>query len=382
MKSFTKFKLIAAALGMALSAGAFAQNIKIGAILSVTGPAAFLGTPEQQTLQLYVEKINSEGGLLGRKLELVSYDDASEANKSNSFTKRLIEEDKVDVLIGGTTTGNTMAAVPLAERAGVPFISLAAGIAIVEPVKKWVFKTPHSDRQVVERVLRDMQKRGFKKIALLSETSGFGQSGHKEVLALAPTLGMEVVVVETYGPKDTDMTAQLTKIKGNPAVQSVFVFGLGQGPAIVSKNMAQLGMKTPHYESHGVASEQFIKLAGPSAEGIRLPATALLVPEKLPAGDIQKKVVTDYTKAFNDRYKVDPSAFGGNAHDGIMLYVDAVKRANSTDKEKVRAALESTRKFVGTNGVVNMSATDHSGLDLSGLRMLEIRNNDWTLIND
>jgi branched-chain amino acid transport system substrate-binding protein len=380
MKTLIKYKVIPLILGVALTGGAFAQNIKIGSVLSVTGPAAFLGTPEHQTLQLYVEKVNNEGGLLGRKLELVMYDDGSEAGKSNSFTKRLIEEDKVDVLIGGTSTGSTMSAVPLAEKAGVPFVSLAAGITIVEPVKKWVFKTPHSDRQVVERVMNDMQKRGIKKIGLLSETSGFGQSGNKEVLALAPKLGIDILVAETYAPKDTDMTAQLTKIKNSPGVQAIFVFGLGQGPAIVSKNMAQLSMKLPHYESHGVASEEFIRLAGPVADGVLLPATALLVADKLPNTDPQKKIVTDYTNTFKERYKVRPSAFGGNAYDGFMLYVDAVKRANSVDKEKVRAALETTKNFIGTNGTFNMTPTDHMGLNLTGLRMLEIQKGDWTLI--
>ncbi len=275
-----------------------------------------------------------------------------------------------------------MSAVPLVESAGIPFISLASGISIVEPVNKWVFKTPHSDRQVVERVLNDMQNSGIEKIAVLSETSGFGQSVQKELLATAPKIGIEVVVAETYALKDTDMTAQLTKIKHNPDVQAVFVLGTGQGPVIVSKNMSQLGIELPHYETHGVASEEFIRLAGAFSEGIRLPATALLVADKLSNNDSQKKVITDYVKAFKERYKTNPSAFGGNAHDGFMLYVNAVNTANSVDKEKVRTALEATKNFVGTNGHVNMTPTDHMGLDLSGLRMLEIRKGEWTLLDD
>jgi branched-chain amino acid transport system substrate-binding protein len=362
------------------SNGALAQNVKIGSFLSVTGPAAFLGDPELKTLQLYVEKINQEGGVLGRKLELVHYDDAGDSAKSNSFAKRLIEDDKVDVIIGGSTTGGTMAIVPLVERSGLPFISLAGGVSIIDPVKKWVFKVPHTDRMAAEKVFAEMKKRNLKKIALLSESSGFGQSGRKESMAVAAKYDIEIVANETYAPKDTDMTAQLAKIKNVPGVQAIFVFGLGQGPALVSKNIAQLAIKLPHYESHGVASEEFIKLAGAAAEGIRLPAAAVLVPAKLAANDPQKQVVNGYVKNYSERYKADVSTFGGHAYDALMLYVGAVKKAGSFDKEKVRTAIESTRNFVGTGGVVNMSATDHLGLDASAFKMLEIRNGDWTLV--
>ena len=173
------------ALATGLTVASAAEPIKIGSVLSVTGPAAFLGDPELKTLQLYVEKLNKEGGLLGRPLQLIHYDDGSDANKANSFGKRLIEDDKVDIIVGGTTTGSTMSMVPLVEKAEVPFISLAGAVVIVEPVKKWVFKTPHTDRMAAEKVFEDMKKRGLTKVALLSETSGFGQSGKKETEAMA-----------------------------------------------------------------------------------------------------------------------------------------------------------------------------------------------------
>ena len=371
----------AAAALMAASAGAFAQgnDIKVGAVLSVTGPAAFLGEPELKTLQLYIERINGAGGVLGRKLALVHYDDGSEAAKANSFAKRLLESDKVDVVIGGTTTGATMAMAPLVEKAQIPFVSLAGGVVIIEPVKKWVFKTPHTDRMAAEKVFADMKKRGLTKIALLSETSGFGQSGRKEAQAVAPKMGIELVADETYGPKDADVTAQLTKIKATPGVQAVFVFGLGQGPAVVAKNLAQLGGKLPHYQSHGVASNEFLKLAGAAAEGARLPSPALLIAQALPTNDAQKTVVSGYFKAYQDRFKEEPSTFGGYAHDALMLVTDAIKRAGSTDGEKLRTALEQTKGYVGVTGVFNLSATDHMGLDLSAFRMLEITKGDWVL---
>lgn len=370
----------ALALGSLSSLTAIAADpIKIGSILSVTGPAAFLGDPELKTLQLYVEDINKKGGVLGRQLQLVHYDDGSDANKANGFAKRLIDDDKVDLIVGGTTTGSTMSTVPLVERAGVPFISLAGAVVIIEPVKKWVFKTPHTDRMAAEKVFEDMKKRGITKVALFSETSGFGQSGKKETEAVAGKYGITLVANETYGPKDTDMSPQLTKIKNTAGVQAVFVFGLGQGPAIVTKNYKQLGITLPLYQSHGVASDEFLKLAGPAAEGVRLPSPAQLIPEKLPASDPQKPVVTAYDKAYKERYKQDVSTFGGYAYDGLMIAVDAIKRAGSTDKAKVRDAIEATKGYVGTSGKVTMSATDHMGLDLSSFRMLEVKGGDWTI---
>ena len=372
--------VVATALAVSAFGAMAADPIKIGSVLSVTGPAAFLGDPELKTLQLYVADINKKGGVLGRQLELVHYDDGSDANKANGFAKRLLDDDKVDVLIGGTTTGSTMSMVPLAEKSATPFISLAGAVVIIEPVKKFVFKTPHTDRMAAEKVFEDMKKRGLTKVALLSETSGFGQSGKKETEAVAGKYGITLVANETYGPKDTDISPQLTKIKNTAGVQAVFVFGLGQGPAIVTKNYKQLGITLPLYQSHGVASGEFLKLAGSAAEGVRLPSPAQLIPEKLNAKDPQKPVVTAYGQAYKAAYKTDVSTFGGYAYDGLLLAVDAIKRAGGTDKAKVRQALENTKGLVGTSGTFNMSATDHMGLSLSAFRMLEVKGGDWALV--
>ena len=369
------------ALLLTLAAGsALAQEpIRIGAVLSVTGPASFLGDPEQKTLEMQVEKINADGGVLGRKLQLVAYDSAGDAEKARTFAKRLIEQDKVDVLVGGSTTGETMAAVPLAEAAGVPFISLAGAVVIVEPVKKWVFKTPHTDRMACDKIFVDMKARGISKVALISGSGGFDKSMRGECLKVAPNHGMQIVADETYGAADTDMTAQLTKIKGSGA-QAVLNAGFGQGPAIVTRNHKQVGVNLPMYQSHGVASKEYIKLAGDAAEGVRLPAAALLVADLLPAGDAQKPIVTAYRNAYEAKYKSEVSTFGGHAYDGLMLAVNAIKAAGGTDKAKVRDAIEATKGYVGTGGVVNMSATDHMGLDLSAFRMLEVKSGNWSLV--
>jgi branched-chain amino acid transport system substrate-binding protein len=372
---------VAAVLGLCAATAARAQEpIRIGAFLSVTGPASFLGDPELKTLELYVERLNAAGGLLGRKLQLVAYDDAGDAEKARTFVKRLLEQDKVDAIVGGSTTGATMAAVPLTEAAGVPFVSLAGAVVIVEPVKKWVFKTPHTDRMACEKIFVDMKARGLTKAALISGSGGFDKSMRAECLKVAGQRGIEIVADETYGAADNDMTPQLTKIRASGA-QAVLNAGFGQGPAIVTRNHKQVGLAQPLYQSHGVASKEYIKLSGAAAEGVRLPAAALLVADLLTANDAQKPVVTAYRDGYEGKYKSEISAFGGHAYDGLMLVVGAIKNAGSTDKAKVRDALEATKAYVGTGGVVNMSATDHMGLDLTAFRMLEVKNGTWALVN-
>lgn len=363
------------------SAHATDNPIKIGSFLSVTGPASLLGDPELKTLQMYVEKLNADGGVLGRQLELVYYDTADDADKARTFVKRLIDSDQVDIILGGSTTGTTMAAVPLVEKAGIPFISMAGAVVIIEPVKKWVFKTPHTDRLAAIKIFEDMQKREIKKIGLISGTGGFGKSGREQALLVAKNHDIEIVADETYGPKDTDMTAQLTKIKNTAGVQAVLNFDFGQGPAIVTKNYQQLGIQLPLYQSHGVASKKYIELAGAAAEGVRFPAAAILVGEQLPDTDPQKPVVLAFKQAYEEKYKTDISTFAGHAYDALMIAVEAIKRAGGTDKEKVRKAIEETTNFAGTAGIVHMSATDHMGLGVEAFKLIEIKNGKWIMLN-
>jgi branched-chain amino acid transport system substrate-binding protein len=382
MRSLVKWgvaAVVAVGLGSAAGVAQAADPIRIGAFLSVTGPASFLGEPEKKTLEMYVERLNKEGGVQGRKIELVLYDDAGAPDKAATFAKRLIQNDNVDLIIGGTTTGTSMAAIKVVEPAAVPFISLAGGIDIVDPVKKWVFKTPHTDRMAAEKAFADMKKRGLTKVAMISEDAGFGKSGHDQSLKVAPLYGIEIVADEVYSPKDPDVTAQLTKIKNAAGVQVIFNFGFGQGPAIVTKNYKQLGITAPLYQSHGVASKEYIKLAGDASEGVRLPAGGLVVADQLNAFDPQKPVVTAFKKEYEAAFKTEVSTFAGHAYDGLQIALAAIRRAGSTDKEKVRAEIEKTSGYVGTGGLVSMSPTDHMGLSLSAFRMVEIKKGDWVL---
>ena len=352
---------------------------KIGAVLSVTGPASFLGDPEKKTLELYVDEINAKGGVNGQKLQLIIYDDGGDANAARTFATRLIEEDKVVAMVGGTTTGATMAMIPVFEEAQIPFISLAGAIQIVQPTRKWVFKTPHTDKMACEKIFEDMKKRGLTKIGMISGQDAFGKSMQAQCKGVVGKYGIEILADETYGPTDNDMTAQLTKIKGTAGIQAVINPGFSQGPAIVTRNYRQLGITVPLYQSHGVASKQFIELAGDAANGVRIVAAALLVAEKLPDSDPQKSVVVKYKRQYEETTKSPVSTFGGHGYDALNILIEAIKRAKSTDPLKIRDEIEKTKNFMGTGGLVNMSPTDHMGLDLTAFRMLEVVKGDWVL---
>ena len=352
--------------------------IKIGSFLTVTGPASFLGDPELKTLQMVVEDLNTQGGVNGRKIELIHYDTGGNAKDAVNFVKRLIKNDNVDIIVGGTTTGDTMAVIPDVEKEGIPFISLAGAVEIIEPVKKWVFKTPHTDRMAVAKIYEDLRKRGLTKVALITGDGGFDKSGREQLLKLAPQYGIALVADESYGNKDSDMTAQLTKIRASEA-QAIINFGFGQAPAIVTRNTKQLGITLPLYQSHGVASKTFIDLAGDAAEGVRMPAAALVIAEQLPDANPQKPVLLAYKKQYEAKHG-PVSTFGGYADDGLMIAVGAIQRAGGVDKSKVRDEIEKTQGFVGNTGVFNMSPRDHMGLNLDAFKMVEIRGGSWKIV--
>jgi branched-chain amino acid transport system substrate-binding protein len=272
-----------------------------------------------------------------------------------------------------------MAIIPLAEEAEVPLINLAGAVQAVYPVKRWNFKTPHTDLMACEKIFEDLKARRLTKIAIISGTSAFGKSMRDQCMTVTMKSGIDVVHEETYGPRDSDMTPQLTNIKSKQDVQAVVNTDFGQGPAIVTRNYRQLGLSQPLYQSHGVGSKEYITLAGSAAEGVRLPAAALLVAEKLPENDPQKKVVVDYKRMYEQKSGQPVSTFGGHMYDALMILVEAMQRAKSADRPKVRDEIEKTKGFMGTAGIVNMSPSDHLGLDLTAFRMLEIKNGDWAL---
>ncbi len=375
-------KLAVAAVLSCVAMGSQAE-ILIGSSVSSTGFASFLGEPEEQTLKILVEDINARGGVgvKGEKIRLISYDDASDANKARTFATRLVEDDEVVAIIGGSTTGATMAIMPVVEEAGIPFISLAGAIEITQPVRKHTFKTPHTDRMACAKIFEDMKKRDLHSVGILSGSDSFGSSMRKQCLDIVGEYDITVAGDEIFGPTDADMTPQLTNLKNKDGIQAIMVLGLGSGPAIVTRNYSQLAVDLPLYQSHGVASDAFIELAGAKeAEGIRLPGTPLLVAELLAADDPQRPAVQAYKERYESKTGKPVSTFGGYAHDALYLIVDAIERAGSTDPAAIRDALEATKGLVGTTGVYTMSPEDHLGLDLTAFRMLEIRDGKWTII--
>jgi branched-chain amino acid transport system substrate-binding protein len=373
--------LIAYALlaGMAATAGA-AEPIRIGAIFSVTGPASFLGEPERNTVKMLEESINKAGGVLGRPVELIVYDDETDATKAVTAVDRLIKKDKVVAVVGPSTSGSTLAIVPKVEEAKIPLVSCAAAKKIVDPVKKWVFKTPQSDELAVKRIYQHAKKAGIKKIAVITASDAYGAAGREELKLLAAGAGIAVVADEVYGPKDTDMTAQLTKIKGTDA-QAIVCWGTNPGPAVIARNRVQLGIKTPLYMSSGVASKKFIELAGAeNAEGILLPAGRLISEPQVPAGHPQKKILAGYIKDYETKFKQPVSTFGGYAYDAIMLLVQAMKSANSAEPAAIRDALEKIKGFNATTGEFNFSDKEHNGLTEEAFVMVRISKGDWEML--
>lgn len=362
------------------SSVAFASGtLKIGGLFAVTGPASFLGEPEKRTLEMLVKEANEKGGINGQKLEAVIYDTGGDATKAVQLATKLIKDDKVSVIIGPSTTGESMAVIPVVEKEKIPLISCAAGIKITDPVKQWVFKTPANDHVAAEKILNYMTSKKQKNFALLTVTDGFGASGREQIKALAKQKGFNIVADEVYGPKDTDMTSQLTKIRGIKP-DAIICWGTNPGPAVITKNVKQLGIKTPLYMSHGVASKKYIELAGAdSAEGVMLPAGKLAIYDAISKNDPQQKLLKSYDQAYKKLYSVEASTFGGYAYDAFLLATAAIKKAGSTP-EQIRNGIEQTNKLVSISGIFNMSAKDHNGLDLSAFEMVKIVKGDWSLV--
>ncbi len=353
------------------------EPIKVGAIFSVTGPGAPLGTPEKETVALVEKMVNDSGGINGRPLEIIVADDQSDENQALAAAKRLIDRDKVVVVVGPTISGTSLAIIKTFEDAKLPLVSCAASIKITQPVKEWVFSTAQPDTLAVARLMEYLKAKKISKIAVVFDSNAFGKSGMDVLEKQAPDSGVTIVAKESFGSKDTTVSSQLTKLK-SAKPEAVICWGTNPGPAVVAKEMKQMKFDVPLFMSHGIANRKFIELAGDAANGVVFPAGKLLVAETLPASEPQKQVLLDYTKAFNDKYQKGPDTFGGHAWDAMQLTVQALKDAG-TDPTKLRAAIEKTTKFVGVTGIFNLSATDHNGLTKDSFVMVTIKDGNWVL---
>jgi len=356
---------------------ALADTIKIGAILAETGPS-FLGVPEANTLRMLTEEANAKGGIGGNKIELIIKDSAGDPEKAISFTKQLIEEEKVFAIIGPSTSGETMKIKNIAEQTETILLSCAAAEVIVNPVAKWVFKTPQMDSDAVKKIYMEMNKMGISKIAVVAGNDGFGKAGKEQLLQIAPQFGIQVVAEEVYDSKATDLSAPVAKLMANKDIQAVVNWSIVPAQSIIIKNIRQAGWNVPIFQSHGFGNIKFVQAAGEAAEGVIFPAGRLLVADVLPADHPQKAVLAKYKKDYEERFKEDVSTFGGHAYDAFVILNKAIEQAG-TDKAKVRDAIENMKGLVGTAGVFNFSPTDHNGLTLDAFDMMTVKDGKFVL---
>ncbi|RJP32031.1 MAG: ABC transporter substrate-binding protein [Candidatus Omnitrophota bacterium] len=371
---------LAVSIGVALAGEPKGDPIKVGAVFSITGPASFLGEPERNTAMMIAEQVNAAGGINGRPLVIIAEDDEGLEDKTVLAVNKLIKRDKVCAIIGPSRSGNTMAVIPIIEKNKVPLISCAAAESIVNPVKQWVFKTPQKDSDCVIRIYEHMKSVRIKKIAIISSTDGFGAEGRNQLKKLSESMGIEIVADETYGPKDTDMTAQLTRIRGTDA-EALVNWSIVPGQSIVAKNLRQLGMTIPLYQSHGFGNLKYVELAGEAAEGIIFPAGALLAADSLPDAYPRKALLQQYKNDFESKFGGNVSTFGGHAYDALWLVIDALK-AVGPDKGKIRDYIEETKGFAGTAGFFNYSKNDHSGLFKDAFEIITVKDGKFVLYKE
>lgn len=356
------------------------DTVKIGALLAVTGPASFLGAPEARSLEMLVAGINKKGGLKGKQIELIIKDTGASTEKAVSFAKQLIDEEKVLAIIGPSTSGETMGIKKLAEEGKTLLISAAAAEAIVNPVGKYVFKTPQKDSDAVIKILEQIKKMKLTKVGILSSNSGFGNAGKGQIEKLVADYGLTIVSNEVYDKAANDLTGEVTKVKASGA-EVVINWSIEPAQAIVIKNARQIGFTGPIFQSHGFGNIKYVEAAGAAAEGVMFPAGRLLVADSLPKNHPQKAVLTSYKNDYEAKFKPDAaSTFGGHAYDAMLILQKAVEKANSLDKEAVRTAIEGLKGIVGTGGVFNFSATDHNGLSIDAFEMLTVKNGKFAVL--
>ncbi|MDO8914710.1 MAG: ABC transporter substrate-binding protein [Coriobacteriia bacterium] len=355
------------------------EPVKIGAVLSLTGSYAGLGAPEKNTLLMEVAAINAAGGVNGRQIELFIEDDATDPAKAQAAAVKLIEQYGVVALIGATGTGQTMGMRGDVDRAGVPQVSVAGGTVITAQFDPLVFQTPWSNSLVVPFTLERLKKDGVAKIALIADSGGFGKDGIDVIKKLAPDYGITVSSEQLFNAGDTDMTSQLTKIKGSGA-QAVVMWTAGKEAAIVASNMKQLGMTVPLVGSHGNARREFITGAGPAAEGFTFAAGKVLSPDQYGTGSPEYKVATDFIDRYTKQYGSAPDTFAGHAYDAIHIIANALGTVDEVTPSKLRDAIEQTKGFVGVGGTFTFSPTDHNGMKATDLVTYEVTGGEWTVL--
>ncbi|MGH3384319.1 MAG: ABC transporter substrate-binding protein [Nocardioidaceae bacterium] len=352
--------------------------VKVGAVLDITGAGATLGVPERQTLELLAKQVNDDGGVGGREIELIIEDDQSTEDGAAKAATKLITEDEVDILLGASRTGPSLAMRPIAESNEIPMISLAANAAIVDG-SEWVYKTAQNDSVVLENIVDLAAEKGWQKLGLIRDASAFGEGVGEALAELGKAEGIEVVATEKFAPDASDFTAQMVKIR-NADADANLIWGIPPAAALAQKAYAQLKLDAPVIQSHGIGNQVFLDTAGASADGLSAPLGRLLVADQLPDDDPQKPVIEQFVKDYEAEYGESPSTFAGHAYDGFTIAMQAIEEVG-TDPVKVRDHIEGIDEFVGISGVFSFTPEDHSGLDKTALAIVTVENGSWKLVD-
>jgi branched-chain amino acid transport system substrate-binding protein len=376
----TTFKLAAAAA--ALLAAALAQaDINVGVTLSATGPAASLGIPEKNTVALMPKSI------AGQKVNYIVLDDASDTTAAVSNARKLVSEHKVDVILGSTTTPNSLAMIDVAAETQTPMISMAASARIVEPMdakRKWVFKTPQNDIMMSLAIAEHMAAAGVQTVGFIGFADAYGEGWYQEFSKAAALKKLKIVANERYTRTDTSVTGQVLKLM-SAKPDAVLVAGSGTPAALPQKTLKERGFAGKFYQTHGVANADFLRVGGKDVEGTFLPAGPVLVADQLPASHPVKKSALAYVNAYEAANgKGSVSTFGAHAWDAGLLMSSAVpvalKKAQPGTAEfraALRDALEASTEVAGAHGIFSMTANDHLGLDQRARVMVKIEGGTW-----
>ena len=366
---------------LALAAGAAMADINVGVTLSATGPAASLGIPEKNTIALLPQTI------AGQKVNYIVLDDGTDTTKAVSNTRKLITEDKVDIILGSTVTPNSLAMIDVVSEAQVPMISMAASAKIVEPMdakRKWVFKTPQNDIQMSLAIASHMRDHGVKTVGFIGFADAYGEGWYGEFSKAAALKGITVVGNERFARNDSSVTAQVLKLQA-ARPDAILIAGSVTPAALPQITLKERGYTGLIYQTHGVANADFLRVGGKNVEGTYLPAGPVLVARQLPVGNPVRTSAIAYVTAYEAKYGKDSvSTFGGHAWDAGQLMAAAVpvalKKAQPGTpafRAALRDALEATKNLAGAHGIFNMSPTDHLGLDQRARVMVKIENGTW-----
>jgi branched-chain amino acid transport system substrate-binding protein len=368
---------------MMLVAGSALADINVGVTVSATGPAASLGIPEKNTIALMPQMI------AGQKIHYIVLDDGSDTTKAVSNTRKLITEDKVDIVLGSTVTPNSLAMIDVVSEAQVPMISMAASAKIVEPMdakRKWVFKTPQNDIQMSLAIASHMKDHGVKTVGFIGFADAYGEGWFGEFSKAAALKGITVVANERFARNDSSVTAQVLKMQA-ARPDAILIAGSGTPAALPQITLKERGYTGLIYQTHGVANDDFLRVGGKNVEGTYLPAGPVLVARQLPVGNPVRSSALEYVFAYELAYgKGSVSTFGGHAWDAGRLMAAAVpvalKKAQPGTPEfraALRDALENSRNVAGAHGIFNMTPTDHLGLDQRARVMVKIENGTWKI---